>query len=233
MKAAFKLVVFDIAGTTIQDNDGVAGIFMYAMEQHGYPVDLEQASRIMGYKKNIAIEILLQDNYPGALAKNRSIIAAIHTTFNNEMVEYYKREKIEAMPGAEKTFIWLKENNIKVALNTGFSKIVTDTLLKKVDWYGVGFIDYTISSDEVGSGRPAPDMIQQIMKATGVDDAKAVVKVGDTEVDIAEGRAAGCGLVVSVTTGSFTREQLFTYQPDIIIDDLNELPSLIKPVTLA
>jgi chaperonin GroEL len=51
-------------------------------------------------------------------------------------------------------------------------------------------------------------MIQAIMKATGISDVANVVKVGDTEVDIAEGRTAGCGLVISVTTGSFTKEEL-------------------------
>ena len=90
-----------------------------------------------------------------------------------------------------------------------------------------------MSSDEVENGRPSPDMINAVMKATGIVDAATVVKVGDTEVDIAEGRTAGCGLVVSVTTGSFTREELQLYQPDVIIDDLKELPSLIKSVAVA
>jgi phosphoglycolate phosphatase-like HAD superfamily hydrolase len=51
--------------------------------------------------------------------------------------------------------------------------------------------------------------------------------VGDTEVDVLEGRNAGCGLVVSVTTGALSREQLTVFGPDMIIDDLTELKSVI------
>jgi phosphoglycolate phosphatase-like HAD superfamily hydrolase len=54
-----------------------------------------------------------------------------------------------------------------------------------------------------------------------------VVKIGDTEVDINEGINAGCAIVVAVTTGAFTRDQLEPYAPDYIIDNLSELPALI------
>ena len=137
------------------------------------------------------------------------------------------------MESAESIFKWLQDNDIKVALNTGFSKLITDTIMERVGWHDNSLIDFIISSDEVENGRPSADMIQAIMKATGITDAATVVKVGDTEVDIAEGRTAGCGLVVSVTTGSFTREELESYQPDVIIDELKELPSLIKSVAVA
>ena len=70
-------------------------------------------------------------------------------------------------------------------------------------------------------------MIQTLMERSGVEDPNEVVKVGDTEVDINEGRNAGCALVVAVTTGAFTREQLNACHPDHIIDDLSQLPALI------
>jgi phosphoglycolate phosphatase-like HAD superfamily hydrolase len=54
-----------------------------------------------------------------------------------------------------------------------------------------------------------------------------VLKVGDTEVDVNEGRNANCGMVVAVTTGAFTREQLEQYKPDYILDSLAELPILL------
>jgi Predicted phosphatases len=66
-----------------------------------------------------------------------------------------------------------------------------------------------------------------LMKRFNITDAVTVVKVGDTEVDVLEGRNTGCGLVVAVTTGAYTREMLENYHPDKIIDSLHELPSLI------
>jgi phosphoglycolate phosphatase-like HAD superfamily hydrolase len=92
---------------------------------------------------------------------------------------------------------------------------------------GESKIDYVIASDEVPEGRPYPFMIQTIMKQLQITDSKQVVKIGDTEVDVQEGRNAECGLVVSVTTGAYSRDQLEQYHPDHIIDSLSELPSLI------
>ena len=233
MQSPFKLVVFDIAGTTIQDKAAVAETFMYAMQKHGYPIEMQQANAVMGYRKKWAIENLLMENYPVALTKDTSVINAIHETFNDTMMAFYESEPIVPTPHAVEIFNWLKSNGIKVALNTGFSKIITETIIKRIGWRDVDFIDYIISSDEVANGRPAADMIQHIMKATGITAANTIVKVGDTEVDIVEGRAAGCGLVVSVTTGSFTKDELLSYHPDAIIDDLMELITLIKPVAVA
>jgi phosphoglycolate phosphatase-like HAD superfamily hydrolase len=79
----------------------------------------------------------------------------------------------------------------------------------------------------VEQGRPAPDMIRALMTACGVRDAARVIKVGDTEVDIREGRAAGCGLVAAVTTGAYTRAELLVHQPDAVLDSLHELPALL------
>ena len=234
MQSTFQLVVFDMAGTTIQDNSNVAEAFMYAMQKHGYPISKQQADKVMGYKKMIAINDLLQSNYPGSIIESENLINEIHDTFIETMIDFYEHAKeILPMESAESIFTWLQDNDIKVALNTGFSKLITDTIMERVGWHDNSLIDFIISSDEVENGRPSADMIHAIMKATGIIDASTIVKVGDTEVDIAEGRTAGCGLVVSVTTGSFTREELQTYQPDIIIDDLKELPLLLKPVAVA
>ena len=77
-------------------------------------------------------------------------------------------------------------------------------------------------------GRPYPDMIEVLIDDLGISSPDRVLKVGDTEVDVEEGRNAACGKVVSVTTGAYTREQLEAYHPDHIIDDLEELLPIIE-----
>jgi phosphoglycolate phosphatase-like HAD superfamily hydrolase len=85
-----------------------------------------------------------------------------------------------------------------------------------------------ICSDEVPEGRPAADMIRVLIRDLDISSPEHVLKVGDTEVDVEEGRSAGCGIVVSVTTGAYTRQQLEEYQPDFIIDDLRELLPIVE-----
>ena len=66
-----------------------------------------------------------------------------------------------------------------------------------------------------------------MMAAAGIDDPKQVIKIGDTEVDVNEGKNAGCLYAIGITTGAFTREALEPYDPDFIIDDLAELISIL------
>lgn len=229
-----QLVVFDIAGTTVKDNGNVADAFIYALHHFGYSVPPEEVNLIMGYKKPAAISMMLQKFYPGELEKNPALAEDIHAVFIGIMVSFYETDtQLQPMQNAEYIFSQLQSHNIKVALNTGFSKKITDTILKRLGWNRTKLIDFVISSDEVENGRPSPEMIQAIMKATGITDAASVAKVGDTEVDILEGRNAGCGLVVSVSTGACSRNQLISFTPDAVIDDISELPLILNSAVLA
>ncbi len=233
-KGNIELVVFDIAGTTVKDNGNVADAFMYALKKFGYTVPRKEVNYIMGYKKPVAISIMLDKFYPGEMEKDPALVENIHTVFIDHMVLFYQNDaELQPMLNAEYIFSQLQSHNIKVALNTGFSKKITDTILKRLGWNRTKLIDLVISSDEVENGRPSPEMIYAIMKATGVTDAALVAKVGDTEVDIMEGRNAGCGLVVSVSTGAYSRRQLLAYKPDAVIDDISELPLILNTAVLA
>jgi phosphoglycolate phosphatase-like HAD superfamily hydrolase len=70
-------------------------------------------------------------------------------------------------------------------------------------------------------------MIERLMQQAGVLDARQVIKVGDTEVDIREGQNAGCLYSIGITTGAFTHKALEAYEPDFIIDHLTELLPII------
>jgi phosphoglycolate phosphatase-like HAD superfamily hydrolase len=96
-----------------------------------------------------------------------------------------------------------------------------------VGWSRNVLIDATISSDEVARGRPYPDMIQDLMNRLGVEDPQRVAKVGDTPADLEEGRNAGCGLVIGVTAGTHSREQLERYPHTHLIETIAELPALL------
>lgn len=224
-----QLVVFDIAGTTVSDKGEIAISFIDACEKYGYEVAVEEVNQVMGFRKKDAIKILLEKFYPEQQQDFHELIEKIHDAFLQNMISFYENDpNLQPLPYAEETFEILKQRGIKVALNTGFTKAITNTLLKRLHWKKNGTIDHVISSDEVPQGRPHPYMIRSIMDTLEVEAVKRVAKVGDTEVDVQEGRNAGCGSVISVTTGAYTRHQLQKYHPDYIIDSLKELPALIQ-----
>ena len=223
-----ELVVFDIAGTTVRDNGNVTDSLLYAFQKFGYNIPAEEVSLLMGYKKTEAISILLKKYYQDELLNNESLVESIHELFINHMIQVYENEDIQAMQNAEETFKALQEANILVALNTGFPKAVTDSILKIINWQNSPLIDFVISSDEVGNGRPHADMIEKIMETLQIKNAINVAKVGDTAVDIQEGKNAGCGLIISVTTGAFSKEQLKEMNPSFTVDAINEIIPIIK-----
>ncbi len=222
-----KLVVFDIAGTTVTDKGNVADAFMSAFSMEGIEVDLTEVKKVMGYRKKDAIVMLLQKFHPEK-AREETLVAQIHSNFEEKMLEFYMSEKdLLPLPHAEDTFRWLHSQGIFVALNTGFTRLITEGILYRLGWKENPLIDEIICSDEVEQGRPAPFMINRIMENLGVSDPAEVMKVGDTEVDVLEGRNAHCGHVISVTTGAYTRNQLEHFNPDHIIESLSELPQYI------
>jgi phosphoglycolate phosphatase-like HAD superfamily hydrolase len=71
-------------------------------------------------------------------------------------------------------------------------------------------------------------MINQLMQKAGIDNPEQVMKIGDTMVDVQEGKNAGVGLVIAVTTGSYSRAALEEWNPDHIIDSLFEIEQILS-----
>lgn len=227
--SSIQLVVFDIAGTTVRDNGSVAEAFISAFRDFGFEMPVAQVKKVMGFRKMDAIVLLLEKFAP-AHKDDEALIDRIHSRFIDKMIAFYRDdEELAAFPHAEQVFSALKDQGIKVALNTGFTRSITDTILHRLRWDDRNsLIDQVICSDEVPHGRPYSDMISTLISDLGISSSSGVLKVGDTEVDVEEGRNAACGKVVSVTTGAYTREQLEPYHPDHIIDDLRELLPIIE-----
>ena len=102
---------------------------------------------------------------------------------------------------------------------------IADALLR--GWTVPTAIDAVVTSDEVPRGRPHPDMIHHLMARLNVRDASRVAKVGDTRADLEEGTNAGCGLVIGITTGSYSRQQLLTSPHTHIVDSVADVPALM------
>lgn len=223
---AIQLAVFDMAGTTVVDNNNVATAFQKAFSLNSLKIEREMAVPLMGYYKPLAIRMLLEKT---GHSFEEELVEKIHSDFEYEMIKFYENDKsVEPMPGAEDIFTWLKGKNILVALNTGFSAVIADTIISRFQWEEKGLIDEFIGSDEVENGRPSPFMIQELMKRCKVTDSSRVVKIGDTEVDVEEGNNAGCCYVVAITTGACPEANLIKMNPTHIIHHLSQLRGIFQ-----
>lgn len=226
---AIKLIVLDIAGTTVKDDNNVSKAFQLALKEHGFIVSIDMINPLMGYEKKEAILRILEVTHAETKEITIEEIELIYNEFVRQMVAHYKYSPgIEALPQVEETLLSLRKKGIKIGINTGFPIIIAETIISRLQWRKKKLIDFLIGSDEVKSGRPYPYMIEKIMKELNITDSKEVVKVGDTEVDIREGKAAGCKYVIGITTGTFTREELEKYEPTHIIDNISEILPILN-----
>ena len=223
-----QLIVFDIAGTTVKDSGEIAAAFWMALKEYSYAVPMNKINALMGYKKPEAIRRIVEEYEQNKTLVTDDYINAIHERFLELMIEYYQTAKeIIPLPNVMEVFSFLKEKGIKIGLDTGFSKNITDVIINRLNWVNDDVVDYVVSSDEVPAGRPYPYMIQRMMNVANITDAKEVIKVGDTEVDVQEGKNANCLYSIAVTTGAFTREELEPYKPSFIIDDIKEVMDIV------
>lgn len=221
-----ELVVFDLAGTTVKDNKDVHRVLQQALASFDVTISIEDANVVMGIPKPIAIRALLEKRYHGSIAITSGWIQEIHHVFVERMITFYKTDLgVGEKDGVSDTFRKLKENKLKVVVDTGFDRQIVDPLLARLGWVEKNLIDASVTSDEVANGRPHPDLIFKAMELTGVKDVSRVAKVGDTASDLQEGTSAGCGLVIGITTGAFSESELMKEKHTHLIKDV---PSLLE-----
>ncbi len=220
-----ELVVFDMAGTTVHEGDAVNASFRAALARAGIQADPAVVNTVMGLHKPEAIRRLL--SYAGRSLPEEAVMA-IHEDFVKRMREYYATDPaVREVPGSATVFGKLRSAGIRIALNSGFSRPVVDVLLARLGWQVPAVIDAFITSDAVPRARPHPDMIQHLMAQLGIRDVRHVAKVGDTQADMEEGTNAGCALVIGVTSGSSTREQLQGWPHTHIVESVVDVPALL------
>ncbi len=238
-----ELVVFDMAGTTVHDNHEVEACFAKAAFETGLNVSPERILELQGYSKIEVFNMLWNEAYPNlaeAVLKNK--VSNSYSVFCNILESHYLINGAKPTIGCLELFQYLKENNIKIGLTTGFYRKVTDIILAKLGWLkglnsnyigsNGSIIDVSIASDEVQHGRPKPDMIFKAMELLNITNHEKVAVIGDTPSDIIAGDSANVGYVAAITNGTHSAEQLKQFYPQIMVDSLREfqdyLANLIK-----
>ena len=222
-----KMVVFDMAGTILNENNVVYKTLRKAINEKGFDLSLDQVlAEGAGKEKLQAIKSIL-----GVYAQQNddNLAQEIYNRFIPYLKEAYDTLEILPQDNAEEVFGQLMEKGILIVFNTGYNTETAQSLLTKLGWEkGVQYDDLVTATD-VDHNRPDPDMILLAMERFGITDAHEVAKVGDSIIDIEEGKNAGCSLTVGITTGAHTFEQLQSAKPDHIINKLPELLPLLTP----
>jgi HAD superfamily hydrolase (TIGR01509 family) len=147
-----------------------------------------------------------------------------------ELIEdMYKKalhDEAELIPGASEILKKIPTLGLKMALVTSTPFRYLQIKLNPLRKAGVAdLFDVVITSDDVTRKKPAPDPLITCGQRLGVPMERAVY-VGDSRVDIRAGKAAGMK-TAGVLTGMEDRESLVREHPDIIMENVADLLSLI------
>jgi phosphoglycolate phosphatase-like HAD superfamily hydrolase len=69
------------------------------------------------------------------------------------------------------------------------------------------------------------------MARTGVENARRVVNVGDTVLDLRAGVSAGVGCNVGVLSGAHAKDRLAAEPHTFLINSVRELPALLSALS--
>lgn len=214
-----ELFVFDMAGTTVDEDNVVYKTLTKAMNEFGVEVDLDTVLKYgAGKEKHQAIKDVL--TYKQA---DISLSQQMFDFFKNELDNAYNSLDVKPIKGVEEVLLQLKNDQKSVVLNTGYNSKTANKLLDKLNWQKGTHYDSLITADDVENGRPAPDMIYKAMKICNIEDSSKVLKAGDSSIDIEEGKNAKCGITIGVLSGAQTKQQLEEAEPTLTLNSLADL----------
>jgi HAD superfamily hydrolase (TIGR01549 family) len=217
-----KAVLFDVIGTTINENDPdtINKCFQKAFTDNGFNVSLDTVRKNRGKSKLEIIETILKLS-----GGDFSITETISHDFRDNVKASIGNFVLK--PGAIEILEYLRANKIKTGLGSGLTRDLFDDILKNAG-LSEKLFDYIGIASELGFSRPHPSMIFDMMNKLGISGGDEFLKIGDTEVDILEGKNAGVRTAV-LLSGTQSRESLEKSKPDHFLNELLEIKEIISP----
>ncbi|WP_034089954.1 phosphonatase-like hydrolase [Streptacidiphilus albus] len=221
-----RLVVLDMAGTTVADDGLVEQAFDAAASALGVVRGTEQHERMVQYVRDtmgeskISVFRELFGEEDAAQRANVAFEAAYH-----DLVD---QGHCAALPGAEDTIRELRKSGLTVVLTTGFSGPTQQRILDALGWQGLADL-VLCPADAGGRGRPYPDLaLAALLRTRAADDVRELAVVGDTAYDMRCGASAGAGVVAGVLTGAHDAERLRGGGATHVLGSVAELPALLN-----
>lgn len=138
------------------------------------------------------------------------------------------RKKFRLIPlkGVKDTLEYLKKIGFNIALVTSASKSAVRSLRRQYPEIHEKF-DFIYTRNDVKSTKPSPDQLIKALKDLNVEKDKTVM-VGDFITDIIAGKGAGVKTVAVLSEyPEVNRFPLESVEPDIIINDITEIPNIL------
>ncbi len=203
-----QAVVLDWAGTAVDYGSfAPTAVFLRLFEERGVKITPQDARSGMGLmKKDHLRTILSRPSVIEAWTAAHGSPASesdIDTLFNDFIPLQISvlKEFAQPIPGFLDILSDMRERGLKIGSTTGYIRSMMDVLMPVAKDKGYE-PDCVVCPDEVPAGRPYPWMCYQNAIQLGVYPMQAMVKVGDTLIDVEEGLNAGMWTIGLSMTGN-------------------------------
>ncbi|OIJ94643.1 HAD family hydrolase [Streptomyces colonosanans] len=223
-----RLVVLDMAGTTVADGGLVERAFEAAAADlgvepgtPGHAAKLAHVRATMGESKISVFRHLFG---------TEDLARRANTAFEKAYGELVDQGCIEQVPGAREAIEEIQQDGRTVVLTTGFARATQDAILGALGWRDL--VPLTLCpADAGGRGRPFPDMVlEAFVRTKAADDVRQTAVVGDTSYDVLSGVRAGAGMVAGVLTGAHGEDAFRTSGATHVLTSVAELPAVLRGI---
>jgi len=227
-------VILDWAGTTV-DYGSFAPVnaLMAAFEAFGIKASVEETRAPMGLPKRKHIEKMLENM---GRSYTQGDVSQIYAHFEPALFEVLGKHT-DPLPGVIEAVQHIREMGVAIGSTTGYTQTMMNVVVPLAKEKGYAPDCIVCPDDCKGVGRPYPYMIWHNLEKLRTASIHNALKIGDTEVDMQEGKNAGC-LSVGVLKGSsmlalngseeISRQKYIEAGADYVIEDISALPILIK-----
>ena len=205
--------VFDFDGTLMDTEPAIMASFEHVFQKYRTVEEFtpERRIKVLGP----ALDVMMKEFFP---EMDPWICVEEYRRYQRENL----RNLIRPMPGAMETLAKLSAMEVPCAVvSTRYFKSL-DELLKqsRMD----GFMSVVLGNDSVSRSKPDPE---GILKAWEMLKTESCFYIGDSVMDVEAGKNAGA-VTVAYPSNEGKRNDLIAAKPDYLIEQLSELPELIR-----
>lgn len=205
-RGPLRAVVLDWAGTVLDYGcQAPTATFIEAFAAYDVPVTAAQARGPMGMAKRAHIQMItrmagIAETWQGRYGRNatEADVDALYERFLPLQVAMVEKHA-GLIPGALDAVNAMRGRGLKIGSTTGYPRAVMDVVVRAAA--AQGYVpDSLACAEDTPMGRPGPFPALKTLIDMAVFPVEAVVKIGDTVVDVEEGLNGGMWTIgVSVT----------------------------------
>ena len=217
MPPSFRAVIFDLDGVLADSEPWWNQIDAKLLAEYGVTYHGEYHRNVLGVSYRLAVEFY----------KNAFHIAAPVEELmgrRGEIATEFFAKHVDLFPSAKATLEQLREMKLHLAVATSS---VSNSARPFLERTGIArFFETIITGDEIGRGKPHPDIYLRTVEKLGVPAAACLV-IEDALSGIAAAKAAKM-CVAAIPDTRFVDPREYQKEADYVLGSLSEIPAIIR-----